>query len=119
MICGLVRAKLAPTLNSFRAALFIGGVGWLLSHLTGCGDSSAPDTTPPAVVSTVPGDGATAVNPRAAIRIRYDEDLDPGSIGAGALTVTGPSGAAAGPCNGRSSDRGSGTWPATRPRIRS
>jgi hypothetical protein len=96
MICGLVRAKLAPTLNSFRAALFIGGVGWLLSHLTGCGDSSAPDTTPPAVVSTVPGDGATAVNPRAAIRIRYDEDLDPGSIGAGALTVTGPSGAAAG-----------------------
>jgi hypothetical protein len=68
----------------------------LLASWSGCGDSSSPDTTPPAVVTTVPADGATAVSPRAAVRIRYDEDLDPASVGSDAILVIGPQGPMAG-----------------------
>ena len=70
----------------------------VLALSPGCGDDdpSPPDTQPPSIVATVPADGATGVDPQAAVRIRYDEDLDPGSIGPTSLLITGPSGAADG-----------------------
>jgi Bacterial Ig-like domain len=53
-----------------------------------------PDTTGPRVVQTMPANGATAVDVEAPIRIMFDETIDPASVAAATVTVTGPGGAA-------------------------
>ncbi|HWN81246.1 MAG TPA: Ig-like domain-containing protein, partial [Candidatus Udaeobacter sp.] len=76
--------------RAVRCALALGAL--LVAAWSGCGDSSSPDTSPPHVVSTVPQDGATQVSPRAAVRVNYNEDLDPASVAPDAILVTGPQG---------------------------
>jgi hypothetical protein len=45
------------------------------------------DTTPPAVVSVDPADGATGVAVGSAVSAGFSEDLDPATVGAGAFTL--------------------------------
>jgi hypothetical protein len=75
---------------------------WLALVMTailaaGCGDDEngngiLPDTSPPLIVETVPADGEENVDPRARVRARFDEDLDPASIGPQSLAVFDSSG---------------------------
>ena len=47
------------------------------------------DGTPPEVISVSPTDAATGVAIAATVTVRFDEDIDPTSIGAAAFTLTG------------------------------
>jgi hypothetical protein len=58
--------------------------------------SSGPDTTPPTVVSTSPGQGATGVAVTSTVTATMSEHLRPNTA---ALTVTGPGGSVAGTVN--------------------
>lgn len=75
--------------------------------ITACGDEGgpAPDALPPRIVATIPADGASGVDPRAAVRIRFDEDIDPGSVVPQSLVVMDSAGAAAGVVSYSSSAR--------------
>jgi hypothetical protein len=56
--------------------------------VTRCGnDGPIPDPNPPRIVATIPTVGAVNVDPRAEVRVRFDEDLDPASVGAQSLVV--------------------------------
>ena len=50
----------------------------------------------PQVTSTSPAAGASAVALDAPVKATFDRELDPGTVGAGDLTVTGPDGAVSG-----------------------
>ena len=59
-------------------------------------EEAAPDTTPPAVLSTSPAAGASGVEPAAAVTVTFSEPIDPESLNTATFTV-----AAAGvPLNG-------------------
>jgi hypothetical protein len=53
-------------------------------------------TTAPAVTATTPATAATGVATGAPIRATLDQELDPASVGAGDLTLSGPDGAVTG-----------------------
>ncbi|MCA1732780.1 MAG: Ig-like domain-containing protein, partial [Acidobacteria bacterium] len=54
------------------------------------------ESQPPQISSTVPSNGATAVSLTTTVRVQFDRALDPASIGADAIVVSGPAGAVAG-----------------------
>ena len=58
----------------------------LLACLASCGgDTEEPDTTPPAVASVEPADGATGVDPSSKIFLTFDEAIDRNTLDADLL----------------------------------
>ncbi len=84
------------------AALLAAG----LALAAGCGDDgTAPDTTPPGIVSTVPEDGASSVIPRSDVSVVFNEDLDPASVDSTSLVVRDERGAVPGAVSYRAATR--------------
>jgi hypothetical protein len=61
--------------------------------------ATAPDLTPPTVLSTSPTDTASGVAVDAAVRATFSEAMDPSSLGADTFTLTGPGGLVAASVN--------------------
>jgi len=57
---------------------------------------ATPDIRPPEILATIPADGTVNVDAGAAIRVRFDEDLDPGSVSSQSLVVMDSAGVVAG-----------------------
>jgi len=51
-------------------------VALLAAGCGGDGGEPGPDTAPPGVLSTVPADGETGVDPEASIHLVFDEEID-------------------------------------------
>ncbi|HAV63463.1 MAG TPA: hypothetical protein DCY13_13985, partial [Verrucomicrobiales bacterium] len=71
-----------PVLLSLTARDTAGNVSALLNHTL-----RMIDTTAPTIVSIIPGDGATGVDPQAGLEIVFSEPLATNSIAAGVLTL--------------------------------
>jgi hypothetical protein len=88
MLAPLRRTTLAIALATLASACGGGGGGGGSSSGGG-----GPDTTPPGVVSFSPANNAQGVSRTPSVQITFSEALDPASVTASTVTLTGPGGA--------------------------
>lgn len=72
------------------AALDVSGVALANAFVWQFTTAATTDTTRPAVTSTVPADGDTAVATNTKITARFSEEMDPATISATSFTLTSP-----------------------------
>jgi Bacterial Ig-like domain len=64
-----------------------GSIAIIAAMLAGCGESTAPDTTPPAVISTLPSSSASAVLITNPVTVTFSEPMNPITVNATSVAL--------------------------------